>query len=164
MVTPPPFSSEGGATESKRYCKRKHSLCRGGWSRVIAHHQKSCDTIMNIIISQLFPTFLNLALNNDALYKKGAKATRSCPTYLTPTRPRKRVSLRVLDSSPQCKGRLPLLNQDQQVLIPRLRLLLLILVLYPKLDPSPESLLLSGALGASLRHTRLQRICHMIKL
>ena len=59
---------------------------------------------------------------------------------------RKRVSLRVLDSSPQRKGRLPLLDQDQQVLTPRLRLLLLILVLYPKLDPSPESLLLPGAL------------------
>ena len=54
----------------------------------------------------------NSPITNDAsVYKKGAKTSRSCPTYLTPTRPRKRVSLRVLDSSPQCKGRLPLLDQ-----------------------------------------------------
>ena len=43
------------------------------------------------------------------------------------------------------------MDQDKQVPTPRLRLSLLILILYLKLDPSPESLLLSGALDASLR-------------
>ena len=45
--------------------------------------------------------------------RKEQKRPRSTPTYLTPTRPRKRVPLRVLDSSPQCKGRLPFQDQDQ---------------------------------------------------
>ena len=129
---------------------------RGGWSRVINGHQKLREQAMNLISFQPFPTLLstrtilvrayNLNAEVMSLPRSEQKRPRSSPTLLTPTRPRKRVSLRVLDSSPQCKGRLPLLDQDQQVLTPRLRLLLLILVLYPKLDPSPESLLLPGAL------------------